>query len=84
MRYIGLIMGMLLLSNQAFAEKYIGSSAEKIITKGEIIHSHIENNSLGHSHEMRVIFKSKYYYCYDFFNRSRFDLVLVCLSVEER
>ena len=77
MRYIGLIMGIMLLSNQAFAEKYVGSSAEKIITKGEIIHKERKQNYF----YMRVIYKSKYYYCQDSYYQGRSSIELECFSV---
>lgn len=76
MRYIGLVVGMMLLSNQAFAETYTGSKAEKIITSGKIIHMQKKDRLF----DIRVIYKGKYYHCYDFLLNG--ELNLTCITVD--
>ena len=77
MRYVGLVfLGMVLLSSQAFAKTYEDSEAEKIITSGKIIHMEVD----GSFFNIRVIYKSSYYSCYEYSYDGK--LSLTCLSVD--
>ena len=77
MRSTGLVfLGMVLLSSQAFAKSYIDSEAEKIITSGKIIHMQKD----GSVFFIRVIYKSKYYSCYEYSLEGK--LSIACSSVD--
>lgn len=62
MRYLGLIvLGTVLWTGQASAERIATKEAVKIISEGKIMHQHLNGSSLNY----RVIHKGTYYICYD-------------------
>ena len=80
MRYVGLtFLGLALWSSQAWAEKFLGTAAVKIVAEGKIIHrSTVDPLSL----LMKVIHEDKYFICVDRIFEDR--VYLNCDSLEDK